>query len=322
MTKSTSRTLAATAICVWVVAGCSSTGHRPPGAELKAIGEAPTYATPEDAVLALMQAAGSGDSTATAAALGPGAEELSAGTAEETAGDLQRLALAYSRGNELVREADGSVSLLLDVAARRWTFPITIVAENDRWKFDVAGGAQRVVEMRIARNESDAIRLLRALVDAQKKYFDLRLGPNGTPVYASRFFSRSGTRDGLYWPESMGEPVSPVGPIAADAEAAGYDVSKRGDEPQPFQGYWWRILSYQGENAAGGAQNYVDTDGLMTGGFAFLAWPESYGKTGVKSFIVSSDGSVWEQDLGDTTAELADKLEGFDPGSGWQLTTD
>ncbi len=316
------RVLVGGALLAMFVQGCSSPPKQPEGAELAYSGQAPTYATPEDAVVALISAASKGDAAAAAAALGPGIEELAAETPERTAGDLQRLASAYARGHELVQEADGTVTLMVDVGSQRWTFPIALIQAEGRWSFDVASGVQNVIDLRIARNETDAIRFLLAMIDVQKSYYELKLGPGGASTYAAKFLSRPGQRDGLYWPEDLGPPATPMGPIVEAAQAAGYDTKINPDLPRPFLGYWYRILSFQSENAPGGAQNYLDESGAMTGGFAFLAWPEQYGRTGVKSFLVSSDGQVWQRDLGEETAALLREFDGLDPGAGWERTTD
>jgi hypothetical protein len=138
--------------------------------------------------------------------------------------------------------------------------------------------------------------------------------------FASRFLSDEGQHNGLYWHAAAGEPQSPIGPLLAAAVAEGY---AGGDKSAlaPYRGYYFRILTMQGPHAPGGAKSYV-VDGRMTGGFAFAAFPAEYRSSGVMSFIVGSDGVVYERDLGDRTSVVAGAMKKFDPDSRWTKTTD
>jgi hypothetical protein len=184
------------------------------------------------------------------------------------------------------------------------------------WRFDARLGAQELLDRRIGRNELDVIETLRAIADAQA---DFANGPGRQGIfraYAQRFFSTPGQRDGLYWQSAPGEPESPLGPLLAAASAGGYGAGPRGGTPQPYRGYFFRMLTAQGPSAPGGAMDGV-VNGRMIGGFAVLAWPAQRGSTGWKSFMVSHRGEVWEADLGPDTARAAAAIRAFDPGPGW-----
>jgi hypothetical protein len=219
----------------------------------------------------------------------------------------------YEAGHRIERLApDRSV---LVVGADEWPLPIPMRLSGGAWRFDARAGAQELLDRRIGRNELDVIDTLRAIADAQAEY---AAGPGrqgGLRAYAQRFFSAPGQRDGLYWPTAVGEAQSPLGPLLAAASAGGY-ARGRDDAPQPYRGYYFRILTRQGPAAPGGAMDWV-VNGRMIGGFAVLAWPASYGSTGWKSFMISHDGVVWERDLGRDTARGAAAIQAFDPDAGW-----
>jgi hypothetical protein len=201
----------------------------------------------------------------------------------------------------------------LVVGKDEWPLPIPLIKSGGAWRFDSVAGARELQYQRIGANELAAIQVLRAIHRAQLEY--AASGHEGNPpgAYAQRFRSRPGTQDGLYWPVAEGETPSPAGPLLADAEVGGYERGKG----QPFHGYYFRILKSQGPHARGGAKDYV-VDGRMTGGFAVLAYPVEYGASGVMSFLVSPHGTVFERDLGSSTAETAGAIKTFDPDPAWK----
>lgn len=273
-----------------------------------------TFATAEEAVTALVAAVQSGTPQALAGVLGPGSEKVvSSGDpyADKAAG--QRFLAAYADKHEL--QADGPDRMLLDVGNNDWQLPIPIVRTNGAWHFDSAAGAQELVNRRIGRNEIEAIRTLLAAVDAEKAYFEITKAA-GHPEYAERFVSTAGNRDGLYWPAESDSAESPLGPLVATAEAQGYPGELVSGKPSPYQGYFFRILKAQGPNAPGGAKDYVE-GGHMTEGFAMVAWPAIYGASGIMTFIVDQDGTVFQQDLGSDTAAIVAKMQAFDPDLSW-----
>jgi hypothetical protein len=153
-----------------------------------------------------------------------------------------------------------------------------------------------------------------AYVQAQNEYASLNPDKLATRAYAQRIVSSPGKKDGLYWPTSEGEEPSPLGDLAAKASAEGY---RAGDKPKPYHGYYYRILKRQGAGAAGGAYDYV-VNGKMIGGFALIAYPAQYGNSGIMTFMVNQDGTVFQKDLGARTERIARSTETFNPDAGWQ----
>jgi Protein of unknown function (DUF2950) len=225
----------------------------------------------------------------------------------------ERFLAAYDQKNEILRPAPDRA--LLQIGEDGWPLPLPMLQRGGVWRFDSAAAGQEIVDRRIGRNELDTIETLRAVVDAQHDYAQTAGRQGAFRTYARRFFSTPGQRDGLYWPTQEGEPPSPLGPFVAAASAGGY-TRGRGDVPQPVHGYTYRILESQGPAAPGGEMDYV-VNGRMIGGFAVIATPARYGVSGIKTFMVSHHGTVWEQDLGPDTAREAAAITAFDPGEGW-----
>jgi len=277
---------------------------------------ATAFPTPEAGFAALAAACRAHDERAMIRVLGAAADRLvRSGDAVADRAARDRFAAAYAATHEIQRPAADRAVLL--VGEDGWPLPIPMVARGGRWRFDARQGAQELVDRRIGRNELDTIEALRAIAQAQDEYARTAGRQGAFRVYARRFFSSPGQRDGLYWPSTAGEPESPLGPLAAAASAGGYSQRQAGDAPHPFHGYLFRMLERQGAAAPGGALDYV-VDGKMIGGFAVLAWPARYGSTGVMSFMASHDGTVWERDLGPETARIAPGIMAFDPGPGWR----
>jgi Protein of unknown function (DUF2950) len=156
--------------------------------------------------------------------------------------------------------------------------------------------------------------VLTAMADAQREYFGRPRDDSTLQQYARRFVSSPGKRDGLYWRAAEGEPESPLGPLIAQATKEG--SARASGAPAPFHGYFFRLLTEQGPHAEGGARNYI-VDGNMTGGFAFLAYPAEYRKTGVMSFLIDQNGRLFQKDLGPQTTSVAESLVSFDPDPTW-----
>ena len=197
----------------------------------------------------------------------------------------------------------------------KWPLPIPLVQSDGRWRFDTVAGAQELVDRRVGRNEIAAIRTALAYVDAQKAYFALA-GQHGEPQYAQRFLASPGKYDGLYWPTGEGVPDSPLEPLVAQAREEGYPIDHRAEGPRPYQGYYFRILTAQGFNSPEGRLDYI-SNGRMTKGYALVAWPASYGASGIMSFIVNQNGVVFQRDLGPNTAAIAARMKAFDPDLNW-----
>src|SRR5262245_46066551 len=272
-----------------------------------------SFKTPDEAVSALVTAAKAADRKAVLTVLGPGAEDIvSSGDEVDDEGIRKEFIAAYDEKHEI--KADGERSILI-VGKDDFPFPIPLVHKGDAWTFDTEAGRQEVLFRRIGRNELDAIQASLAYVDAQNDYADKDRG-DGVGVYAQRIISQPNKKDGLYWPTAAGEEESPLGDLMAAANAQGYRA-RGGGERTPFHGYYYKILTRQGPAAQGGVLDYV-VKGKMIGGFALVAWPAEYGNSGVMTFIVNHNGTVYEKDLGQRTAQVAAGMSAFNPDDTWK----
>jgi hypothetical protein len=273
-----------------------------------------TFATPQEAGAALASLAGSHDDKRTEEMFGPGSMDLfRSGDPEEDSREAERvksMITAKLAFNEL--DANTRVLLLGDDA---WPFPIPLVRSGERWRFDTAAGRSELLNRRVGYYELATLESLHEYVDAQHEY--QAEGRDGNPrAFARRFFSSEGKHDGLYWPAVEGGPESPLGDLLAKA------TDDPAVSPEPYRGYFYRILEGQGEHAPGGAYSYLDDHDRMTRGFAAVAWPAKYGNSGVKTFLVNQRGIVYEKDLGAETDTLARAMKAFDPDASWQPTPD
>lgn len=273
-----------------------------------------TYASPQEAVSALIAASRSHNLTALRAVFGQDGERLlSSGDPYADEAQQRRFVSAYDEKHALVQRNPDRVEL--DVGSDDWPFPIPIIESGGRWRFDTQARAQEIIDRRIGRNELGAIRVSLTYVEAQREYFTRKKQETGTGFYAEHLVSTAGRQDGLYWPAPPGGPESPLGPLVAEAEE-GYPGERVNGKPIPYQGYYFRILKVQGPNAQGGAKDYVQS-GRMTGGFALIAWPAGYASSGIMSFEVNQDGAVFQKDLGHDTGQAAATITRFDPDLTW-----
>ena len=275
------------------------------------------YATPEAAAEALAAAVRAKDATSLAGIVGPGsASWLFSGDKVADANDWAKFLAAYEEKHAIEKKDDAKA--ILAVGNDAWPFPAPIVKKGTSWGFDPAAGREEVLNRRVGRNELDAIQTLLAIVDAQREYAASDADGNGFADYARKFKSSPGKRDGLYWPDEEGKPQSPLGPLVATAAAEGYGKQpKSGEGPAPYHGYQFRILTSQGKNAPGGAYDYLVGDKLL-GGFAIVAWPASYGNSGIMTFVVNHEGVVYEKDLGPQTASIASAITQYNPDPTWR----
>jgi hypothetical protein len=278
--------------------------------------QAEGFQTPEQAVGALMWAVRNNDKPEMLKILGSDAREVIVSgdeVADENA--RERFLQAYDQKHRLMTEPDGSITLV--VGNNDWPMPIPLVRdqETNQWYFDTEAGRDEMINRRVGRNELDTIQTCLAIVDAQREYATMDPNGDGVAEYAETFLSDPGKKNGLFWKTAEGEPLSPLGELAAEASAEGYARGTSG-ERQPYHGYFYRMLKSQGASANGGAYDYV-AGGRMIGGFAVVAWPADYGASGVKTFMTSHDGVVYERDLGDNTDDIAKGMNSFDPGPGW-----
>jgi hypothetical protein len=283
-----------------------------------AIAKARGFASPEQAVEALVTAARRNDPAGLLAIFGPAGRDLvSSGDAIADKEARARFVGHYDQGRKILRETAGKAVLV--IGADAWPFPIPIVQRGGAWHFDTRAGAQEILDRRIGRNELNAIEVCRSYVQAQRDYAADLDSEHQKVEYAQRFVSTPGRHDGLYWPVRPGEKESPIGPQMASARAEGYGRADAGGKGghAPYHGYFYRILTRQGAAAPGGARDYV-VDGRMTGGFALIAFPAIYGDSGVTTFIVDQDGLVYEKDLGRDTAKAAAAIAEFNPDPTWR----
>ncbi len=276
-----------------------------------------TFPSPEEGFAALAGAIAAHDETRLLRILGPAARGL-VQSGDRVADRAARDAFTTEYQQRQSIERASPRRAVLSIGADAWPLPIPMIERGGAWRFDSRAGAQELVDRRVGRNELDTIATLRAITAAQFEYAASagRQGP--WRAYARRFFSAPGQRDGLYWASAEGEPESPLGPLAAQASRGGYSRGARDGTPRPFNGYFFRMLEAQGPSAPGGAQAYL-VDGRMIGGFAVLAWPASYGASGIQSFIVSHGGVVYQANLGPRTAERAARITAFDPDEAWSV---
>ncbi len=274
-----------------------------------------SFASPDEAVKALMAAVKAHDEKTMLAVLGTGAKNvINSGDKVADRTGREKFAAAYDEANKL--EMQGDAKAVLAVGKDAWPFPIPVVKAGSAWRFDAKQGAEELLNRRIGRNELSAIQAVEAYVDAQREYYVLNPAKENLLQYAQKFVSSKGKRDGLYFPTKEGEPQSPLGAIYARATAAGYKADE-GGKPIPYYGYYYRILTGQGPDAVGGAYSYL-AHGKMIGGFALIAYPASYGNSGIMTFIVNQNGAVYEKDLGPNTAAAAQKITRFNPDKTWK----
>jgi hypothetical protein len=269
------------------------------------------FATPEDAAGALVQAVKGGDRTGARAVLGNAGEWLSSGDVAADRAAAERFVAAYEARHDIARDGDKA---MLTIGEDGFPFAFPIVRSGDRWRFDTAAGREELLARRIGANELDTIKVLQAIVDAEREYASQDRDGDGVFTYAQKFESAPGKHDGLYWPTQSGEAQSPLGPLIARAAAEGY--RKTDNRPMPYHGYYYRMLKGQGNNAESGAFDYV-LGGRGRGGFAVVAYPAKYGNSGIMTFIVNQDGKVYYSDRGRDTAKKAGAMQRFDPAIGW-----
>jgi hypothetical protein len=268
-----------------------------------------TFATPEEAAAALVAATKAHDRKAQLAILGSGAKPLlqsGDAVADKAAG--ARFVSLYETANKL--EKSGDAKAVLAIGKDAWPFPIPIVKSGEAWRFDAAAGKEEILNRRIGQNELNTIQAALAYADAQRDYYLQNPQKDKLLQYAQKFVSTQGKRDGLYYPTKEGEPRSPLGPLFDKRKAAGY---KEGDG---YHGYRYKILKAQGPDAKGGAYSYV-AQGKMIGGYALVAWPATYGNSGVMTFMISHEGVVYQKNLGPGTSALAEKMTRFNPDKTW-----
>lgn len=273
------------------------------------------FANPEDAGRALVDAAEKYQVPTLLSILGADATDLvSSGDPVRDKARAAEFAELARKKQSISMEADGSATLI--VGNEDWPFPIPIVKRNGQWYFDTKAGRQEILFRRIGENELDAIAICRGFVEAQTEYASEKRNGSEVNQYAQRIIATPGKQDGLAWRNADGTWGGPVGENIAKAIAEGYAPDQPG-----FHGYYFKVLKGQGSHAPLGHMNFV-VDGVMIGGFALAAAPTQYRVTGVKTFIVSYEGIVYEKDLGVDTLKIFQNMELYDPDKTWRPTND
>ena len=209
---------------------------------------------------------------------------------------------------DVVRDDD---VFLLKLGNDEWLFPVPLAQYDGKWFFHTAAGLDEMLNRRIGRNELNAINVCRAIVDAQEEFARIKAAAGGQKEYALRFISEKGKFNGLYWDDEGAKDKSPVG---ARIVLASHETPF--EQPRPYHGYNYVLLTAQGADAPGGAKSYL-VNGKMSAGFAIAAYPASYGVSGIKTFIVSKSGIVFEKDLGNDTAKTIQDMVQFNPDDTW-----
>jgi hypothetical protein len=280
-----------------------------------------TFATPEQAVSALAAATSTKDSNALRVIFGLAAPDLENPDRIQATNELNTFSTALSQAMRIERQSDSKC--VLEVGANYWPFPVPIVKQDGRWYFDGEAGKEELLNRRIGKNELSTLQSVRAYVEAQREYASKDRDDDQVLEYAQKFRSTAGTKDGLYWPPDLDGEISPLGPLVADAQNEGYLAKSREPDtaPEPFHGYFFKILTRQGKHAAGGKYDYI-INGNMIGGFALVAWPAEYGESGIMTFLVNQQGRVYQKDLGPKTARIAGAMKAYDPDKTWTISPD
>lgn len=313
--KINGRLLAAGLVAVlaaWLPVGAA--GAAPPAAPA---GRLSNFDTPRQAADALVAAAAAGDIPALLAMFGPDGKDLiESGDAVDDKEDRARFVEMARQKTEIRFDFGNPKAARLVLGSDGWPYPVPIVERSGRWMFDTEAGRDEILARRIGGNELDAIAILRGFVEAQFEYATEDRQGTGILQYAQKAISTPGKRDGLSWRNEDGSIGGPIGEFIAKALAEG-----QSSKTEPYNGYYFRILTAQGPHAPLGERNYV-VNGSMIGGFAMIAWPARYDVTGIKTFQVNHQGKVYQKDLGPDTAALAAAMTRYDPGEGWLVTLD
>jgi hypothetical protein len=292
-----------------------------------------TFSSTDDALQALVSAAKDKDRGALAKLFGPDYEKLLTGDQVEDNKDLEAFSSAASESAQLQKVNDSK--FVVTVGQDHWPTPIPLVHKDGKWLFDTKAGLEEALNRKIGENELSAIATCRAYAVAQWEYYtEGDWDHDGVAEYAQRLISTSGKHDGLYWETSEGDKPSPLGKLIAAARAEGYGpqtetpgaAGKGGaqekeavsEERAPYHGYYFKILARQGGAAPGGKYGYV-INGNMIAGYAFIAYPDKWGSSGVMTFIINQQGRVYEKNLGPNTAKLAAATTEYNPDPSWKL---
>jgi hypothetical protein len=269
-----------------------------------------TFAKPEDAINALIHASGHDDTAALLHIFGPEGKEIAeSGAPAQDLADREEFARLAREKFQVIHDSANPDRVTFSIGDEDWPFPVPLVRQNGKWEFDSAKGKVEVLAHRIGENELDTVDTCRAFVEAELEHATSPHDGSRTLQYAQRIVSSKGKEDGLYSDQAAKAlvPLSFANAVAAE---------ENNGTPEPYHGYYFRVLNSQGSDSPGGAVRYI-VDGKMIGGFALIAWPAEYGSTGIQTFIVNHQGVVYSKDLGPGTAQLAALITAFNPDKSW-----
>jgi hypothetical protein len=276
-----------------------------------------TFESAQKAADAMVDAAEKFDVTSLLRIVGPQGEDLVlTGEYAQDRERSQEFAAQARKKKQVSLDPKTDTRAYLLVGEQDWPFAIPIVKRDGRWAFDAAAGRQELMYRRIGSNELDAIEICEGYVEAQFDYAYRKRTGYEAPQYAQRIISNPGKQDGLAWQNPDRTWGGPIGEKIARALEQGYNL-----KAEPYHGYFFKVLKAQGPAAPLGTMEYV-VKGIMIGGFALVAAPAEYGETGLKTFMVSHTGVVYEKDLGPDTLAQFQKLERFNPDKSWTPVVD
>ena len=276
------------------------------------------FNTPQQAAEVLIRAAESYDVSTLLAIFGPDGKDFV--SSSDPVHDKSIAASFAAKAREkhlLTADPKNKAQAILTVGNDDWPLPVPLERRGSKWYFDSKRGRDEILFRRIGTNELDAIQICRGFVDAQKEYAAGVHDDSGVNQYAQKIISTPGKHDGLYWENADGTTGGPISEAIARAIEEGYSPG----QTSGYHGYYFKVLSGQGPAARLGQLDYV-VEGVMIGGFALVAFPAEYRVTGVKSFMVSYDGIVYEKDLGLDTPRIAQSMERYNPDKSWHRTND
>lgn len=276
------------------------------------------FDTPQQAAEALVKASDPYDVVTLMSIFGPeGKSFISSADPVHDKSIAARFAAEAREKTEVNLDPKNKARAILSLGNENWPFPVPLLKKGSKWYFDAQQGRSEILFRRIGANELDAIQICRGFVEAQEQYASEVHDQSGIHQYAQVILSTPGKRDGLYWQNEDGTAGGPISEVIARAIQEGYEPGKTSG----YHGYYFKVLKGQGPAAPLGQLDYV-IKGVMIGGFALLAFPAEYRVTGVKSFIVSYDGVVYQKDLGPDTLKIAETLDRYNPDKSWQRTND
>lgn len=298
--------------CAIFVTGCFISGPNVQTASGAPAMDQKTFSSPEDAVNALRTAVEANDRDALDNIFGPELKSLMTGDKVQDAKNSRKFAMAMAESYQLDKQSDDEV--IIEVGTNNWPMPIPLMQTNGQWYFDTDAGKEEIINRHVGKDELTAIGICQNYVKAQKEFAAMNGG-----AFAQKFNSTPGTQDGLYQPASSDEAGVRFGHLVAEAQAEGNNAENPG--PVPFHGYYFKILTRQGPAAPGGKMDYL-SDGALKNGFALVAYPQKWNQSGVMTFIVNQDGTVYQRDFGDKSARMGAKIKEYNPDSKWSPVQD